>query len=436
MNASLWQNNLENRLYRLLQNINRVPGLFLILLPLILFLTGIVFLVVKLKNYAYDNNFIISYRPKRMTIGIGNLTLGGSGKTPLVIYLVDFLKSQNINSVLVARGYKGLYNKSEQEAVSFFSEVPLFDPKVADTDWWDNFQVPSEKFGMWQAPSRKVEGQFTYRDRYSNFLGAMAELFGDEVAIYRHRFPDERIFVGKKKYQVVETLDQDVLLRHNPVLIVDDSFQHRALEPHLNLLVLLEKDLISRSNLMPLGHLREGFDSITRCDGILIRGQKPLELQMAFLKQKLRADLVPLLDDGSLPLFRADFIPTKIRHVFKSSAMDPLSFNKENTVFVASIANPSSFKNSLRQVGIYAKSICTFPDHYLYKWQDVENFWKPGMRILTTEKDLVKLMRFPQIQDSLYFVESEFKVVEGETEFHNLLLQAINKNRALNQKKY
>lgn len=341
-------------------------------------------IVTDIRNLLYNTGIFHSEEFDLPVICIGNITVGGTGKTPHAEYLIDLLRKE-FKVALLSRGYK---RKSK------------------------GFRIVSQ-------------------------LSSAAET-GDEPLQVFLKFPDIIVAVDRDRAKGIRTI-----LKEHPeteVIILDDGFQHRKIKPGLSILLIDFNRLITRDHLMPYGNLRENRNNRKRADVIVIsktpetfsgsdmetitREVQWNERQKLFFTSILYLDLIPL---------------------FKSSAPEKQGFhhqNRENhgAVLVTGIASPGSFKTFLEQ---YFEEIIhlDFPDHHFFCEKDFEKIIKAlkdlkseKKIVITTEKDAVRLREFTNIDDSLkrsfYSIPVEVNILkEKKYEFDNMIIEYVRKNK-------
>ncbi len=180
--------------------------------------------VVRARNRMYSTGFLQSRRLPHPVISIGNLTLGGSGKTPLVIYLAKLVRSMNFTPVLLSRGY-GRLDKLNSHVIPPGSELTL-----------------------------------------------SGDTIGDEPALIRRRVPDIWLGIAADRYEAaLEIVGRPT----RPVFILDDGFQHRRLHRDLDLVVIDRTQPFSANRVFPRGTLREPLCGLRRCHAVIFNGLAP-----------------------------------------------------------------------------------------------------------------------------------------------------------------
>jgi tetraacyldisaccharide 4'-kinase len=299
----------------------------------------------------------------RPVISIGNLTVGGTGKTPSVIWLAQELSRRGIKAAVLSRGYK----RSESGPAVLLPE---------DGD------IP---------PSTAERGVAAAGDE--PFM--MARLYGQIVA------------VGADRYQAGNELlkTEDV-----EVFVLDDGFQHRRLKRDADVLVLGSD---ATGSLLPSGPFREPKNQIQRADYFLVTGA---------LEQ-----WEPLLPgQRGERWFSASLKPVALigfeSNRWKEHALSLLYRSK--ILAVTGVANPAGLYRVIQEWEGDIIDTLEFPDHHLYSsrdWQRINRIGRTVDFIVTTEKDLVKLIRFPFAKDRLLAIRVAMVVENGAVLVQSIL---------------
>ena len=275
---------------------------------------------------------------KAKVVCIGNLTAGGTGKTPAVLLAAETLRKRGHEVAILSRGY-GRKAKSSQVSV-------LLDGR--QTDWRECGDEP------WMI-HQSLQGQ------------------GIPVLVC-----SDRAAAGEL---AVEAYGSRVLL-------LDDGFQHLALHRDLDIVLVSALDPFGGGRLLPLGDLREPVSALRRAGMIIVTHAdraKPAEL--AALKEKLEA-LRP-----DVPVLEAAHKADHLLDV-RSETKVPLSkLDGKSVVALAGIGDPSSFEAKLTELGARVAQRWRFPDHHPYTTRDLRNVEKlrGELPLVTTHKDFVRL---------------------------------------------
>lgn len=290
----------------------------------------------------FDLGILKSVSFKIPVISIGNLTVGGTGKTPHVEYLTEILHEKQ-NIAVLSRGYK---RKTS------------------------NFLLVKRK------------------SRVSDV--------GDEPLQIRQKFPDVHVAVNKDRVEGIKKLK----LRFNnlDVVILDDAFQHRYVKPGLSILLVDYNRPVYDDTLLPAGNLREPLASMRRAN-IIIVTKCPDELSSA--EKRLIIDRLHLNAHQDLYFTSYEYGPlTRVfggKHKKKTLTLDQLESYGASVMIVTGIANPSPLRKFLGQQVRIDEEI-TFPDHHFFTGKDIslmklkyDAIDTKKKYIIITEKDAVRL---------------------------------------------
>jgi tetraacyldisaccharide 4'-kinase len=340
--------------------------------------------IVSFRNTLFNLKILKSKYFNFPVISIGNITVGGTGKTPHVEYLTRMLQKEFKVSVL-SRGYK-----RKSKGMHIASHNPL----------------TSE--------------------------------IGDEPAQIKYKFPDIEVAVNANRVNGVEVLIE----RGNDLVILDDAFQHRYITPGLSILLVDFNRRIDNSYLLPFGNLRENASEIRRAD-IIIISKTPLDIK-PIDRRVIIEQLKPL---PYQELFFTGLKYGQITSVYDNNLLIPEDFYLNHEIYtilvVTGIAYSRPFIDYMR--GFSADIIqLEFPDHSSYTkvrlnkivsaFSEIRN---ENKIILTTEKDAVKLRELTEINiiltQNMYFIPVEVVLIDKEMEFSNKIIDYVRKNKRNNK---
>ena len=349
-----------------------------------------------LRNRLFDVGILKSRAYKIPVIAVGNITVGGTGKTPHVEHLVRLLQDK-IKVAVLSRGYK---RKSKGYV-------------LANTD----------------TPMRDI---------------------GDEPFQMKQKFPKAYVAVDGNRRRGIKRLTTDEASNDVDVILLDDAFQHRYVKPGINILLIDYHRLIIYDRLLPAGRMRESVKGKRRADMVIItkcpRDLKPMEYRV--LTKAL--DLFPYqglyfttLDYGELtPLFpeKSDAQPSenKEQSLELQFKEPPPTLHDKNVLLLTGIASPEQLVEDLQPK---CKSITpkTFPDHHYFKEKDIRRINEtfealPEPRpIVTTEKDAARLQNADGLSEdvrrNLYMLPVSISFMnEQEESFNQKILSYVQKN--------
>jgi tetraacyldisaccharide 4'-kinase len=317
----------------------------------------------KLRNYLYDIDHTPSFAFEAMVISVGNLNVGGSGKTPMIEYLVRLLKD-DYRVAILSRGY-----------------------------------------------GRKTKG-FRLANGEDD-----ASTLGDEPYQYVRKFGSQvMVAVGEERALAIPTLlNQQV---EPQVILLDDAFQHRSVVPQFSILLTEASKPFYKDFVLPLGRLRESRSGAKRADMIIVtKCHQAVRVEQREIKQYA----------GEKPVFFTGLDYKDAQPFFGNEKIG------NSVVLVSGIANSSLLVQYVSTRYQLIKHF-NFSDHHLYtdsEIQSIEAMAQNGVSILTTEKDMVKLVakKFSsKLQHSRWFyLPIETKFIENGAEFDKTVCVAIEK---------
>ena len=296
---------------------------------LLFFLTPLYSLIIVVRNILYDLSFYKTTKFQVPTIGIGNLAVGGTGKSPMVEYLIDLL-SKKYSIATLSRGY-GRNTKS--------------------------FIIANEKS--------------THSD------------IGDEPLQFYNKYNNIIVCVDNNRVNGINNLLQ--INKPPSVILLDDCFQHRKLSLGLSILLTDYSNLFSNDYVLPFGNLREPASSSRRADIVIVtKCPKNIdEIRKNKIKNKLNLKLSQKLFFSSIE-YSKSVIFNNIKTQFNN-------FIKDKFILVTGLASSDHIVDYLanNKCDFEHKE---FNDHHDYILKDFEKV-NPSLNILTTEKDYAKLIK-------------------------------------------
>jgi tetraacyldisaccharide 4'-kinase len=321
-------------------------ALWVALLPL----SFIYLLVAGLRNWLYSHRWIRSRAVTLPVISVGNLTVGGTGKTPTCLWLAQQLEQRGLKVGILSRGYKRTASR------------PLL--------------VPANNASRASVAEAGDEPSM------------MARFYGKTVCVARHRYEAAK-----------------ELLRHRQIdlFILDDGYQHRQLKRDVDLLILGPD---AQGSVVPAGPFREPPGALRRADLYLVTGAE----------QEWAARLA---GNGRVSYFTGELQPACLISYDSDRIKEyPLGMlDRRKIVTVAGIANADSFYSMIYDWGGELVETMEFPDHHVYDsrdWQRISRGARGADLIITTEKDILKLVTFPFAREKLFALRVAMHVQQGE----------------------
>ncbi len=305
----------------------------------------------QLRDAAYRRGRLATRRLDTFVVSVGNLTAGGTGKSPLVLWLLEQLQGRGARCAVLSRGYR---RRSSQSVTILRS-----------TD---------------EAP---------------------VEVTGDEIQILRRRFRTPVGIAADRAAAGRELVD-----RFQPeVVLLDDGFQHRRLERDLDIVLIDVTDPFGRGDLLPLGRLREPVSALGRADVVVLTRVLPGE-RWEGLEEAIRRHNV------HAPIFLARYEPLALVHAGTGEEWPAGWLAGRRVAAFCGIGNPESFFEALAEAGAALVATRRFPDHHRYR--SVPFRVSGDTIVVTTEKDLVNLEHLGPLPAELYWLKTRLVIERGE----------------------
>ena len=311
-------------------------------------------LIVSLRVFLYQKGILKSHRLKHPVISVGNLTVGGTGKTPLVGFLAQILKKAGYQPVILSRGYK----RNNTSSVLLVSD------------------------------GRKI------------FCGP--EDCGDEPYLLARKLEGVPVVVGKSRYQAGRLLEERY---PNLIYVLDDGYQHIQLKRNLNILILDATDPFGGHHLLPAGRLREPTQSLARADAIVItRSHIPSETED--LEEHIRR----WNKRAPISYFHHDV--TALYDVKTGSRFQTRDFLGSSVIALAAIGSPHVFLHDLEHYQMKISDRFIFRDHHPFSQSELDRALKrleevQARAIVTTEKDAVRLTKLDFQEGQIFVLQIE-----------------------------
>lgn len=336
-------------------------------LPMLLMLRSVAVFYVwvqSLRAGLYRSGLFKTRRLPARVISVGNLTLGGTGKTPTVMLIAETLQAQGFKPAILSRGYGG--ETVNEVNVVCDGKAVLLDPEIA----------------------------------------------GDEPVMMAHRLKNVPILTGRNRFKTgryaLEHLGADTL-------ILDDGFQHLALHRDLNILLCDHKSPFGNEVIFPAGHLREPLQAVRRADLICVTRYGPAG----------NLEAVQRVNSKQVPLVKMTFEAETLVQVSTGESTGLDAMKDRPVAALCGIAQPKAFLKSLEQAQARVVSHHIFPDHFQYLPEHLraveEKARAAGAEwLVTTEKDAVKLLKF-EFSIPVYRVCLAVNIVDGREAWNRML---------------
>jgi tetraacyldisaccharide 4'-kinase len=331
-------------------------------------------LIILVRNLFFDKYVFKSEKVNAKVISVGNINVGGSGKTPLVIYVTNLLKSSGYKIGVLSRGYG---RKSSGYKLVFKGDEIL--------------------------TSVEECGDEIYQTALECKVAA---------AVSENRVKGAKRLIEETKINSI---------------VLDDAFQHRWIRRDIDLVIIDQSFVNNKSffthNLLPLGDLRESFNSLDRADAIILN-------RKFFNKDEINPELKKYFEGKKI--FTSYYKAISFVDAVKKTEYDLNDFEGQESLVISGIANPGSFLSVLKNVGVSTKNKLVFSDHKHYTDKEVQlirnKFYKTNAHsVVTTEKDAVKLSGFKKEFDDIEIFYLKINLcMDDEESFKQYLINKLN----------
>lgn len=340
--------------------------------PILKLLARLYSAAVQVRLSLYYTHYLPSHRLSSFTISVGNLSVGGTGKTPIVEILARYFNNQGYVVAILTRGH-----------------------------------------GRRRAHTRQLvsNGQTTATD---------VTLTGDEPLMLARHLPGVIVIADRDRYNAGLWAETTFATDVN---ILDDGFQYLRLQRDVNILLINALDPLTTAQPLPLGQLREPLSEIARADVIIVTNA-----DQHFDQIELESQIRSLA--GDKPLFYAyrELVGLLAPQTGQTYNMQRLTATP--IAVVCGIGNPDQFVSDLIHFAPILVYKQHFPDHHWFRPKELQQIYAEATRqgaqfIITTEKDWVRLENLPHpATPPLLVALSEFRIVE-QARLFSLLLQAL-----------
>lgn len=376
--------NLEQYFLKLIKN--RHPNNFEKFLLNTLFVASRFYrMAVQIRIWMYEKRVIRNRSIGCLVVSIGNVSCGGTGKTPVVEVFAKSLTEQGRKVAILSRGYRS-------KSLSFTEKMMM--------------RLAHKKIEL---PPRIVSD--------GNDLLLSSRESGDEPYMLASNLPNVAVLVDKDRVKsglyAIDKFETDVL-------ILDDGFQYLRLKPHINIVLVDSTDPFSNGHVLPRGVLREPVKNIARADYIFLTksvgGNKNAHLRKFLRKYNKRAEIIECCHR-----------PQYLENVFNRGEKYPLETLKGTKVAaISAIAQPTSFEGFLEKQGAIIIERIHYADHHSYSQQEIIDFIikakKAGAEyIITTEKDAVRVPKIDRQDLKMLFLRIQIDILSGQENFEQCI---------------
>jgi len=342
---------------------------------------------VKLRRTFYKKSVLKSKKLSCPVISIGNITVGGTGKTPMAIYVANVIRDLGYKVAIISRGYKG---KAEK-----------------------NGGIVSDGKTLLMTP----------------------EIAGDEPYMMAARLRNVPIIVGRNRFKAgrlaVRKFDPDIL-------VLDDGFQHLKLQRDLDLVLLDYRKPFGNGHLLPRGVMREPASALLCATAIILtRSDTMNDKEMKSLLK------MPRFYERKTPVYRAYHKPLVYKIInreknIKEAIRQNCDCIKGRTVFAFSgLADNRNFRRTLKNLKCNIAGYLEFPDHHSYSDSDLKDILAAARKrlsecLITTEKDYVRIAHKIVWPIDLYVVGIEIEFGDGAERFNGFIKDRLKELKEKN----
>ena len=333
---------------------------------------------VRARVAAYHHQLFKTFRLKAPVISVGNLTVGGTGKTPCVAFIATTLRDAGHQVAILSRGYK-----------------------------------------------RETTGRVEVSDGKEILCSSRES--GDEPFLLARNCPGVRVLVDRDRVAAGQWLESRAPVS---AFVLDDAYQHLRLARDLNLLLIDATEPLNKAAMIPFGRLREPLAEIRRADVIIITRSD----RLAGLAAKTELlEMLNRLSRPKTPIFFAWHQMTQLRNLLSQTKVPLADFSGKSVAAVSGIARPERFIDDLNQAGMRIVLRRDFADHHRYSESEVAAILADAQSaraeaIIVTEKDAANLP-LEMIRNTslpIFAAQIEFDC-EDKAALRNLLLAAAQK---------
>lgn len=332
------------------------------------------------RNALFNRGLLHSWHAPLPVVSIGNITAGGTGKTPLVDWIVKYYLSIGERPAIVSRGYR-----------------------------------------------RESKGVRLVSDGRQVLLGSREA--GDEVAMLAGNNPEAIVVVAEKRQAGVEFILERFSAEPPSVVILDDAFQHRQISRDLDIVVVNAREPLFDNHLLPEGRLRETLSGLRRADAFLL-GKVGDEAAAEARAARLR-----LLNK---PVFKARLCIGELTGFAGRGAGNATEPENGKWLAFAGIASPESFLETLEKKGIAIGGQRFFGDHEPYSADTLRALateaQQHGFGLVTTEKDWFRLRGRPEMNAipqelPCRYLKVETDIYEGSAQLQAMLRDVVKQGQ-------
>lgn len=322
------------------------------------------------KMVDLDREITVEKSLEKPVISVGNITWGGTGKTPIVMKIAEYLYKRSFKVAVLSRGYKRKSNGKESFIVCD-GEAVLAEPQKS----------------------------------------------GDEPYLIAKNTNNTIVAVGVNRYESAMLVS-----KYRPdVFILDDGFQHWKIKRNLDIVCVNALNPFGNGNLIPFGSLREPLTSLSRADLILVTNSNLVDKsQVDSVCRKLR-------EFSNVPIFESEYRVKSLSSIISNRNINPQQFINSQVIALSGIGESRGFIRTLENNKFNVVKHYKFSDHFWYGKNRIQEILsKEKYPVFTTEKDAVRLMNISkdidrQLFSKIYVIKVDAEIREGEKFWETVL---------------
>jgi tetraacyldisaccharide 4'-kinase len=328
-------------------------------------------LIIHWRNRLYDRQILKPVKLSCPVISVGNITVGGTGKTPCVIMLAKILQRHGLKPAIISRGY-GAKSAQPVNIVSDGKSILL-----------------------------------------------RADIAGDEPLLIARSLPDIPVVTGARRRltgpAAIDRFGADVL-------ICDDAFQHRQIFRDIDIVLLDAEKPLGNGHLLPAGELREPIGGLDRASCFI--------LTRAGETERLNQDVTRIANASHVPVFLAIHRFKEMIRPEESLPVPPGDLRGKKVCAFCGIARPASFKKTLLEADAKILSFDPYPDHHIFRDYDLEELKDKFTNLhadylVTTEKDAMRLTGYPEFLKMVCILRMEMEIKPSLSSFENFIVERL-----------
>ena len=341
-------------------------------------------MAVQFRVWLYDKRVIRNHALGCLVVSIGNLTCGGTGKTPVVEVFARTLSANGRKVAILSRGYRSKKRTLGEKLSHIFQHGKIETPPKVVSDGQD--------------------------------LLLNSEYAGDEPYMLASNLPEVAVVVDKDRVKsgiyAIDNFKSDVI-------ILDDGFQYLMLKPHINIVLVDSSDPFGNGHVLPRGVLREPIKNIRRADYIFLTksdGSHKIEHLKRFIRRHTRrAEIIECCHKPQ------NLVTLEGRNILPLSAL-----KGAKVAALSAIARPDSFERFLEDFGADLVLKDHFADHHRYTQQEIIDFVNQAKAagaemIVTTEKDAVRIPRLDRCDVPILYLRIQIDILSGQESFNQCI---------------